>query len=208
MRGEAGDADLGALLQQIEQPAQVLGLDADAAHAGVELDMGVGGDATRPRGRGERFDHVRPVDERRDPVLQEEAVIRVLPAKGEDRCGDPDVAQREAFLDERDPEPLRSRGEERAGGDGGAMTVSVRLHHRADAGAGRGAAGFLEVVLQSVCVDARFGRTDAQIERAPGRLVDGREGHFSGRSCCQGRASVGITLTTPRAGVGFPGAPG
>src|SRR3954469_17833272 len=170
--------------------------------------MRVGPPPARPCGGGEPFDHVGAVDERSQAVVQEQAVVRVLAAQAKDGRRDADVAEREAFLDQRDAEPLRSCGEERAGRDGGAVAVSVRLHHRADAGARGGAACLLQIVLHRLCVDARLSGTYAQIERPAGWLTCGYERDFSELSCCQGHGLRGMTLTTTRRAVGFPGAPG
>ena len=159
-----------------DEPGQLLRQRPDAPHARVELQVGVRGDASLARRRGELIEHVRPVDQRREPVLQQQSVIRVLPAQNENRRGDAQVAQREPLLDQRHAQPVGARLEERLGRDGGAVAVAIRLHDAHHPAAGRGPARLAEVVAQRVCVDARLGGPDAQIEGPTGGIAKGGGG--------------------------------
>ena len=169
--------------------------------------MRLGDHAPRARRRAKSVDHLRPVDERRQPLLQEQPVIRVLPAEHEDRRGDADVSQRQPFLDQRDSEPFRAGLEERLRRNCGAMPVRVRLHHRHHTAAGRRAACFAQVVRQRVAVDARLGRADAQIEGTAGGIAQGHGSGF-GHVRASSRTVPQDQWTTSNSLVGFPAARG
>src|SRR6266851_2910798 len=114
-----------------------------------------------------------------------------------------EVAQREPLLHERDPQPVRAGLQEGLGRDGGSVAVAVRLHHRHHAAAGRRLARLAEVVHQGMCVDARLGGPDAQIESAAGGIAQGCGGGF-GHARPPGRNCSPVQDDNKQITVGFP----
>ena len=149
--------------------------------------MRLGHGAAQPGRGGELVDHVGAIDERRNPVLQQEAVIGVLPAQGDDGRGDSHVAQRETFLDQRDAQPIRAPLQERLSRDGRAVAVSVRLDHRHHPAARRRSPRLPQVVHQRVRVDARLGRPDPQIVGPARRFAVREDGWLGHLGCLRNR---------------------
>ena len=134
VRVDALDLDVRGAGGGLEQTLGVVVVDADPLHPRVDLEV----DGRLPARGGRGLVHVAQPsqggDRQRQPVLEEERdLARPGPAGHQDRLLDPEAPQHDAFLDERDTEGVRLRGE--AACDGlEPVAVGVRLEHGHDPG--------------------------------------------------------------------------
>ncbi len=111
------------------------------------------------------------VDDRREPVRDHRgAASRRRLGQDQDRRVDPRLAQRDAFLDQRDAEPGRAGFERGARDRHRAVAVPVGLHHREHLRRGRDRDQRGDVVAHRAEVDLHPGRPRYRsLIVAPGR---------------------------------------
>ena len=141
-------------LQNGRERRHVGGRDAQAAHAGIHLEVRARRAAPLLGGPGQRLDLVRAVQRGHQVVTQHELRLGGREAaEDQDRRTDPRPAKLDAFLGDRHAEPLDPFAHKRAGDTHGAVAVGVGLHDREHRPRPDSPAHRRQIVRQGVQVD-------------------------------------------------------
>ncbi len=147
-------------MDRLRHRGQIGGLDPEAGHAGVDLEVEGerAREAHRARGAGEGLELPTLVDHGDETTRDDLAVRRaIVTAHHQDRRGDARVAELDRFLEKRDAEAIGARALEGARDRGSAVAVCVGLEHRPDLGRLRGALHDAQVVAERIEKDLGAG---------------------------------------------------
>src|SRR6266436_1045440 len=161
MRHQSINPNILESRQRFTELSNVVGTHSQSTHASVDLDMHIGDHALVSRSAIKRFDHIQPVNNWSQALLQTSAFL-AGPKSSETKNGfaDARMAQLETFFRHSHAKPIDAFSFQTPSAGNRAMTVRVRLHsgHHANF-ASNLIANHAQVVRESIEIDLSPRRT-------------------------------------------------